>query len=77
MKVVQTKMSETAARTRNRDPISWIRVTVLQRTVYGDTLCARLSIFTVALQCHEPLKRTAQRKEAASSLLRLSGIGVT
>jgi hypothetical protein len=77
MKVVRTKMSKTAARTRNRDPIAWLRTTVLQRTVYGDTLCARLSTFPMSLQCYKQLKRTAQRKDAASSLLRLSGIGVT
>lgn len=39
VRMVRTKMSETAARTRNRDPIAWLRMTVLQRTVYGDTLC--------------------------------------
>jgi hypothetical protein len=75
--MMRTEMSQTAPRTRNSNPITWPRVTILQRTVYSDTLCARLSTFPVSLQCHKQLKRTAQRKEAASSLFMFLGIGVT
>jgi hypothetical protein len=38
-------MSEAAARARKDDPIAWLCSTVLQSTVYRDTLCTRLSIF--------------------------------
>ena len=53
IEVVRTEMPETAARARNRNPITWFRLAVLQRTVYGDTLKTRLSTFPVAMQWRE------------------------
>jgi len=49
IRVVRTKMSETAARARKNNPIAWFGPTVLQRTVYSDTLCTRLSTFLVSV----------------------------
>ena len=45
---VQTKMSETAARARKNNPIAWDCLAVLQRAIYRDTLCRRLSVIAVA-----------------------------
>jgi hypothetical protein len=61
MRVVRTKMSETATRTGNRDPIAWLRMTILQRTVYGDALCARLSTFPAASQCYKTHRAEKRR----------------
>lgn len=48
--MVRTKMPETATGARKNNPIAWFRLTVLQRTVYGDTLCTGLSLFAVVRQ---------------------------
>jgi len=66
-------MSETAARARNRNPITWFRLAVLQRTVYGDTLNTRLSTLPVALQWREA--SNTHRAEERSRVFALEFLG--
>jgi hypothetical protein len=53
IEMVRTEMSKTAPRAGNRNPITWFRPAVLQRTVYGDTLNTRMSTFLVAMLWRE------------------------
>jgi hypothetical protein len=73
IEVVRTEMSETAARARNRNPVTWFRLAVLQRTVYGDTLNRRLSTFPVAMQWREA--SNTYRAEERSRVFALEVLG--
>lgn len=71
--MVRTEMSETTARSRNRNPVTWPRLTVLQRTVYGDTLNGRLSTFPVAVQWRKA--SNTHRTEERSRVFTLEALG--